>query len=185
MAGTKKKSKKEKRTIVFSDQSGFYLLPALVRTYAPKGKTPILEETLSRDHLSAMSGITPTGKLFMRVQKDSYKGKDVVRFLKHLLANITGKILLIWDRSPIHRAKEVKTFLFNGAAKRLHIEQLPAYAPELNPDEGIWNYLKNVELRNICCTNLKGLNYELLKAKERLRHKKDIILACIKQPGFY
>ena len=52
-----------------------------------------------------MSGITPTGKLFMRVQKDSYKGKDVVRFLKHLLVNITGKILLIWDRAPIHRAK--------------------------------------------------------------------------------
>jgi len=45
------------------------------------------------------------------------------------------KLTIIWDRLPIHRAKEVKNFLSNGATKRLHIEQLPAYAPELNPDE--------------------------------------------------
>jgi transposase len=56
---------KEGRTIVFADQSGFYLLPTVVRTYAPVGRTPILKEHLSRDHLSAMSAITLEGKLYM------------------------------------------------------------------------------------------------------------------------
>lgn len=60
---------KEGRTIVFVDQSGFYLLPAVVRTYAPVGQTPVLREELSRDHLLAMSGITLEGKLLMMEQE--------------------------------------------------------------------------------------------------------------------
>jgi hypothetical protein len=55
----------------------------------------------------------------------------------------------------------------------------------LNPAEGIWNYLKRVELKNLCCQSISPLYYELGKAKERLRHKTSIILGCIKQPGFY
>jgi hypothetical protein len=57
-----------------------------------------------------------------------------------LLRKIRGKIVVIWDGSPIHRGHEIKDFLSRGAAKRLHLEQLPGYAPDLNPDEGIWNY---------------------------------------------
>ena len=64
----------------------------------------------------------------------------VVGFLRVLLRKIPGKIVLIWDGSPIHRANALKAFLKQGAAKRLHLEQLPGYAPDLNPDEGIWNY---------------------------------------------
>jgi transposase len=64
------------------------------------------------------------------------------------------------------------------------IEPLPGYAPDLNPDEGIWKHLKCVELKNLCCQNLKELKVELRKAKERLRHKKHVILGCIRQPGF-
>ncbi|HZC00597.1 MAG TPA: hypothetical protein VE844_04305, partial [Gammaproteobacteria bacterium] len=59
------------------------------------------------------------------------------------------------------------------------------YAPELNPAEGIWNYLKRVELKNLCCQSISHLNYELRKATNRLRHKTKIILGCIRQPGFY
>ena len=73
---------------MFADQSGFYLLPAVVRTYAPVGQTPILHEHLSRDHLSAMSAITLEGKLYMTEQERSFKGEDVVRFLKHLMRQI-------------------------------------------------------------------------------------------------
>lgn len=80
-----KKARTEQRTLVFVDQSGFYLLPAVVRTYAPVGQTPILRHWLSRDHLSAMSGITPAGKLYLMTQARAYQGPDVVRFLKHLL----------------------------------------------------------------------------------------------------
>jgi transposase len=166
------------------DQSGFYLLPAVVRTYAPIGQTPILHERLSRDHLSVMSGITLEGKLLMVEQERAFKGPDVVRFLKHALGQMSGKLLVIWDGSPIHRSKVVKAFLKSGAAARLQLEQLPGYAPELNPDEGIWKHLKYVELKNVCCRDLSELRRELRKAKERLRHKKHVILGCIRQPGF-
>ncbi len=175
---------KEGRTILFADQSGFYLLPTVVRTYAPVGQTPILEEHLSHDHLSVMSGITLEGRLLMIEQDRAFKGPDVVRFLKHALSQIPGKLLIIWDGSPIHRSKAVKEFLAQGAASRVRLEQLPAYAPEHNPDEGVFKHLKCVELKNLCCQNIAELREELRKAKERLRHKVDVILGCIRQPGF-
>jgi len=175
---------KEGRTIVFCDQSGFYLLPMVVRTYAPVGKTPILREHLTRDHLSAMSGITLDGRLYMSEQERAFKGEDVVRFLKHLMRQIPGKLLVVWDGSTIHHGRAVKDFLASGASHRLQLEQLPGYAPDLNPDEGIWKHLKCVELKNLCCQSLCELRKELRKAKERLRHKKHVILGCIRQPGF-
>ena len=175
---------------MFVDESGFYLLPALVRTYAPRGNTPIIRELLTRDHLSAVtplssgvSAITPEGKLYMMVQEDAFKSPDVVRFLVHLLRHIGGKLLVIWDRSPIHRGQAVKDFLATRRGKRVHMEQLPAYAPELNPDEGIWSHLKGTELRNVACQGIPHLRCELRRAKERLRHKTGIIHACILQTG--
>jgi hypothetical protein len=111
VAFSQKGALKEGRTIVFCDQSGFYLLPMVVRTYAPVGKTPILKENLTRDHLSAMSGITLDGNLYMIEQERAFKGEDVVRFLKHLMRQIEGKLLIIWDGSPIHRGGAVsRTF---------------------------------------------------------------------------
>jgi len=184
VAVPEKKALKEGRTIVFCDQSGFYLLPAVVRTYAPIGQTPVLHEQLTRDHLSAMSGITLDGRLYMIEQQRSFKGEDVVRFLRHLLRQIPGKLLVVWDGSPIHRGQAVKDFLASGASHRLQLEQLPGYAPDLNPDEGVWKHLKYVELKNLCCQSLLELKVELRKAKERLRHKRDVILGCIRQPGF-
>jgi transposase len=74
--------------------------------------------------------------------------------------------------------------LASGASKRLKLEPLPSYAPDLNPEEGIWKHLKCVELKNLCCQNLKELKVELRKAKERLRHKKHVIFGCIRQPGY-
>src|SRR5512142_3409451 len=125
-----------------------------VRTWAPRGQTPVLRVKLTRDHLSAISGITLDGRLFLQVRPTSYDAEAVVGFLRVLLRKISGKIVLIWDGSPIHRAHEITDFLKRGAAKRLHLEQLPGYAPDLNPAEGIWNYLKRVEVGNVCCANL-------------------------------
>ena len=155
----------------------------MVRTYAPIGQTPILHEHLSREHLSAISAINLEGKLYMYEQDRALRGLDVVRFLRHLLRWIAGKLLVIRDGSPIHRSKAVREFLNDGAASRLHLELLPGYAPELNPDEGIWKHLKCVELKNVCCRSLCELRRELRKAKERLRHKRHVILGCIRQPG--
>ena len=78
MARNQKKAIAEGRRVVFVDQSGFYLLPGLVRTYAPVGQTSVIPAPLSRDHLSAMGGITPEGKLYLMVQERAYRGADVV-----------------------------------------------------------------------------------------------------------
>jgi hypothetical protein len=88
------------------------------------------------------------------------------------MRQIEGKLLVVWDGSPIHRGGAVKDFLASGAAHRVQLEQLPGYAPDLNPDEGIWKHLKCVELKNLCCQSLSELKAELRKAKERLRHKR-------------
>src|SRR5579859_1495391 len=155
-----------------------------VRTWAPRGQTPVLRVKLTRDHLSAISGITLDGRLFMQVRCASYDAAAVVAFLRVLLRKIRGKILLIWDGSPIHRAQVIKDFLKRGAAKRLHLEQLPGYAPDLNPDEGIWNYLKRVEVGNVCCHDLAELTMQVRLAEQRLRDKPDIIRACSRQCGY-
>jgi transposase len=69
------------------------------------------------------------------VRPHAIRGPDVVRFLTHLLRHLPGKLLVLWDGSPIHRAQVVKDFLAAGGAARIRLEQLPAYAPELNPDD--------------------------------------------------
>jgi transposase len=183
VAGASSKAQREGRTLVWVDESGFYLLPAVVRTYAPRGQTPLLRVPLTRDHLSAISGITPDGRLLLSVQEQALRSPDVVRFLQHLLRHIPGPLLVIWDGSPIHRGQPVKDFLASGGAARLQLEPLPAYAPELNPDEGIWQYLKHVELRNVCCPTLWDLRHELRLAVARLRHKRHVIRGCIAHAG--
>jgi transposase len=101
------------------------------------------------------------------VREGSYDSVAVVGFLRVLLRKARGRIILIWDGSPLHRGQPVKDFLRRGAAKRLHLEQLPAYAPDLNPDEGVWNYVKRVELANVCCHDLHELQRHLIRARER------------------
>jgi transposase len=161
--------------LVFVDEAGFYLLPMTVRTYAPRGQTPVLRVKLTRDHLAAIGGITPQGRLFMQMQERAYKAEDVVRFVQLLLRKIPGKLLIIWDGSPIHRAEVVKQFLSSPMGQRVHLERLPGYAPELNPQEQVWNLLKRRELKNLCCQDLAHLQQELLRAKERLRHRRTIL----------
>jgi len=184
LAGHQKKAAEEGYTIVWVDESGFYLLPLAVRTWAPRGQTPILRVPLTHDHLSVISGITLEGRLFLQMREQAYTAETVVGFLHVLLRKIRGKVLVIWDGSPIHKGQPIKDFLAAGAAKRLHLERLPGYAPDLNPDEGIWNYLKRVELKNRCCRDLAELRLELRRAKERLRHKREIIRSCSRQCGY-
>ena len=154
-----------------------------VGTWSPIGQTPVLHVPLTRDHLSAISGVTAAGRLCLQVRQAAYDGEAVVAFLQVLLRKISGKVLIIWDGSPIHRAQPIKEFLKRGATRRLWLEQLPGYAPDLNPDEGIWNYLKRVELGNVCCPNLLTLQLELIRARERLRHKRHIIRSCFSACG--
>lgn len=78
----------------------------------------------------------------------------------------------------------MRSFLGTEHGRRVHLEAFPAYAPELNPQEGIWKYLKHVELGNLCCGTLFELRQALRLAFERLRHKREIIIGCFRQCGF-
>ena len=107
----------------------------------------------------------------------------MVEFLKQLLTEIPGKLLVIWDGAPIHRCRAVKEYLAQGAARRLRLERLPGYAPELNPDEGVWRYLKRVELKNVVCADLEQLRREFWAAVEWLLTKPEALRSCVGEVG--
>jgi DDE superfamily endonuclease len=97
LACTQKGAQAQGQTIFFIDESGFYPLPSVVRTYAPIGRTPILQEWWTRDHLSAISAISAEGKLYFYSQDCSLDSDDVVAFLEHLLREVPGQMVIIWD----------------------------------------------------------------------------------------
>lgn len=182
LAGGKKNAAASGRTLIFVDESGFYPLPLAVRTYAPRGTTPLLREWCTHAHLSVISAITPAGKLHVQVQAHALHGATVVAFLRHLLRHRAGPLCVRWDGAPIHRGIEAQRFVA-ARAGRVQVERLPPYAPELNPDEGIWGYLKRVELKNRCCGSLAERREALRRAVARLRHKVHVILGCFKEAG--
>jgi len=165
-----------------------YLLPMAVATWAPVGQTPILEETVSRDHLSMMAAITPSGKLYSLTLDHAFNGASVVGFLRQLLRQIPGKLTLLWDGATIHRSKEVHAFLSDpseGAAQRLQLVSLPAYAPELNPTESVWSHLKRAELANITSHDLAELRPTVEKARERIRRQPKLLHSFFHPLDFY
>ena len=109
-------------------------------------------------------------------------GPLAVRFLKHLLRWIDERLLVIWDGSPIHRSRVVKEWL-RQTDGRVWLERLPGYAPDLNPDEAVWNHLKHVQLANVCSPDLSTHRQELLNAIRRFRRREDLIPAFFKAPG--
>ena len=167
------------------DESAFYLLPMAVQTWAPCGQTPVLHVPLTRDHLATISAITPDGQLFFQMQAHTSTSADVIALLQGLLDSIVGPLVVIWDGAPIHRSKALRTWLAEGAAQRLHLERLPGYAPQLNPDAGIWQWLKRWDLRNLCGRDLAHLEQDLLNAYARLHQRPDVIRSCFPMAGYF
>jgi transposase len=100
-----------------------------------------------------------------------------------LVRQVAGRILVIWDGSPIHRRAEVKAFLTDQAARRIHLEALPPYAPDLNPVEWLWKHLKKVELRNLTCLDLEQLHMELHLALGRVRQRLALVRSFFEGAG--
>jgi len=178
-----RQTRTERRVLVFEDESGLYLLPGLVRTYAPRGKTPVIRDKQTRDHLSVMGGMTPQGKVYTLVRQHSLNGLHTIEFLEHLWAVTGRRLLVIWDGSPIHRRAEVAQFVEQSRGK-IRVERLPGYAPDLNPwDEGGWHHLKNVEMGNLVCHDLEELHEQFHLAIGRLRRKPLLLRAFFAQAG--
>jgi transposase len=115
------------------------------KTWSPVGKTPVVPHRYRHDRLSAISGIAVSPRrfhctLYCHLYEDNIQGEEVAAFLRHLLRQIHGPLIALLDNGQIHRGEPVHTLL--ARTRRLHLEPFPAYAPELNPDEGVWNQLK-------------------------------------------
>jgi transposase len=178
-----RQARRERRVLVFEDESGFYLLPSVVKTYSPEGRTPVIREKQSRDHLSVMGGMTPAGKVYTLVRQESLTGLHSVELLAHLLRVAEERLLVIWDGSPIHRRAAVQEFV-SETRGRVRVEALPGYAPDLNPwDESGWHYLKDVEMGNLVCLDLEELHEEFHMAVSRLRQKPHVVQSFFAQAG--
>jgi transposase len=178
----KAKARRERRVLVFVDESGFYLLPGVVKTYGPKGQTPVVDEWQTRDHLSVMAGVTPQGKVYSLVRPTSLNGLHSIEFLLHLGRLAGDRLLVIWDGSPIHRRVELQEFV-EEAGDAIHLEPLPPYAPDLNPVEWLWRHLKLVEMANLTCVDLEQLHMELHLALGRLREKRRLVPSFFEGAG--
>jgi transposase len=138
------------------------------------GDRPLTRRDVARQR-AASRAISPAGKVDFHSQDRAFNADDVVACLEHLLRKVSGRMVLLWDGAPIHRSHTIQEFLTNGAAQRMHLERLPAYAPELNPDEGLWPQLKGVEWRQVCCFTIPHLRGERCDAVKRVRHKPRIL----------
>src|SRR5882724_1197468 len=179
----KQKARRLGLDLIFVDESGFYLLPSVVKTYAPRGHTPILAEWQTHDHLSVMGTLTSEGKVYSLVREEALNGLHTIAFLVHLIRQIGDHLLIIWDNSPIHRRAEVKAFLAQPAYQHILVEALPSYAPDLNPVEGLWQHVKDIEMSNLTCLDLEQLHMELHLALGRTRQRSELIHSFFEAAG--
>jgi transposase len=114
--------------------------------------------------------------LYLRFRTRNLTGLDVRAFLKSLLKHLRGPVVLLWDRGTIHRRKEVQQFLFSHP--RLHVYYFPAYAPELNPAEYVWNQTDHA-LSNSAPENLAELKGLLRNSVRRIRSSQKLLWSCI------
>lgn len=135
-------AKREKAEIYFEDESGVRSDFHSGKTWAVKGETPIVRVTGQRFSLNMISAISPRGALRFMVVKGGVGARVFIRFLKRLMHGQRRPVYLIVDGHPSHRAKSVKTYV-DGLRGRLKLFFLPPYSPELNPDELVWNDVKN------------------------------------------
>ncbi len=135
-------AKREKAQIFFEDESGVRSDFHSGSTWAVKGETPIVRVTGQRFSLNMISAISPRGELRFMVVKGGVGAGVFIRFLKRLIHGAKRPIFLIVDGHPAHRAKAV-THYISTVSKRLRLFFLPAYSPEFNPDEQVWNDVKN------------------------------------------
>jgi transposase len=145
LASCKKNAARLAAHLVFIDESGFLLIPSVRKTWSPIGQTPIIQHRYRHDRISAISGIAVSPKrfrctLYCQLYEDNIQGEEVAAFLRHLLRQIPGHLIVLLDNGTTHRGDSVGELL--SRTSRLHLEPFPPYAPELNPDEGVWNYLK-------------------------------------------
>lgn len=138
----RKEAKKIGAAIYFEDESGIRSDFHSGKTWAPVGKTPVIDATGARFGLNMIAAISTLGHMRFMVVKGSVDSERICEFLNRLMHNAENPIFLIWDEHPTHRSRSVKDCVESYGGK-LKIFFLPSYSPELNPTEQVWNNVKN------------------------------------------
>jgi len=138
----KELAKTMKAKIYFGDEAGIRSDHHAGTTWGAKGKTPVVTSTGSRFGLNMISAVSAQGEFRFMVVKGRVNSLQFFEFVKRLVHNADRPVFLIVDGNPFHRAKTVKTFA-EAHKDRFRLFHLPPYSPELNPDERVWNDVKN------------------------------------------
>jgi transposase len=166
---------------VFWDEFGFSFQESLAPTWARRGQRPVFRRvTKERRALSTAIALTLSGKIYKRHFGGSLNSTKLIEALDHLCRHLPGKIILIWDRARIHRSQITKTYLQNYPD--ILIEELPAYAPELNPEEYCHGNVKQ-GLKNVRPTDKTEMRSMLDRGFARLRQRPDLLLSFFHAAG--
>jgi len=176
--------------IVFIDEAGFMLEPLVRTTWARRGHTPVLKVSENRhDRISAIGAMTIRmvkprrfGFLFhLSSDNTNFRGHTIVPFLDHLYNKLNGRINLVWDSIKIHTAESVNNYLaFHPAIK---VFFFPPYAPELNPVDNVWGYIKRHRLANYCPDNLAELRKRVRTELFRIQQRPDLLESMFRHTG--
>lgn len=182
----KKKALEEGYEIYFHDESTLQLCANVVKTYSPRGQTPILtlHDTKGYQYVCLASSINASGKMFFQIRDNSFKGDAIIEYLKALLDSTFGKIMLIWDGATWHSSEQVKAFLNTEQGKRLWVAKLPPYSPELNPDELVWANLKKVQIPNCVAKNVKELKNIAYEGMISIQKKVELVKSFFNQKNY-
>ena len=158
----KKTARRLNATLIFLDETGLFLTPLVRRTWGLRGHTPVLMHNARRGRkVSAIGAITISParrRLYSYVHLHpnvSIKQPEIMAFLRQQLRHHRGELIVIWDRLNVHRGAAVKEFV--AKRPRIHLEELPSYAPELNPVEGMWGNGKGHKMANYCPDSVEEL----------------------------
>ena len=174
----------EGAVILFGDEASVRTDYHAGTTWAPVGRTPVVRDSGDRKAVKMISAISQHGLLRFQVREGSMNAATFIEFLKSLLKSVESKkIFLIVDGSPIHKAKKVKEFLATDDVKnRLELFLLPGYSPELNPDEWVWNNVKNTRLGRVISNDKNDLKSKAVGALRRLQKMPALVRSFFLDP---
>jgi transposase len=135
-------AKAEKAVILWGDETGMRSDHQTGTSYSPVGKTPVIDGTGKRFKCNMISALSNRGQLQFMIFKSNFNNGVCLTFLRRLLKNNRGKVVLIWDGHPVHCSAAVSGFVAENAGK-LKVHRLPTYSPDLNPDELVNNDVKS------------------------------------------
>ncbi len=152
--------------LYFMDESGVSLIAVMGKTWAPRGKTPVVTTTGYRGGLCVTLAISPAGKMIFRIEKGKVNAEKHIEFLIQIMKQHPNrKIIVIEDNAPSHIAYAIKSFVASQPNK-IAIYYLPSYSPELNPDEHVWAYLKAHQLKSHQAQTTEELKHLVKKNAE-------------------